>query len=82
MACTIAFEIQYPYEPTDATLREPGNKVRLTLPPLPSRCNAIHLTIWPLSLLRYWKEVIHIMIAAVPSMTLSEVRRGPEWGNH
>lgn len=57
-------------------LTEPGNKVWPTylpsytpLPPLPSRCIEIHLTLWPL---RYVEEVNHIVIAAVPSVTLPQ----------
>lgn len=41
----IAFEIQYLHSSTDAFLAELGKKAPLTWQALPSRCNAIHLTI-------------------------------------
>ena len=68
-------------------LSEPGNKVWPTyLPsyppsPLPSRCFEIHLTLWPLSLLRYREEVNHIVIAPVPSVTLPEGSWWPQRGS-
>lgn len=81
MSCPIALEIQYPHEPTDATLKEPGNKAWRTY--LPNCPHYHHITMpystshhFPKCLLRYGKKVHFIVFVAVPSVTITDEQRG------